>query len=58
MRYDDVDYCDNCSEVMTKGVLYNGSIICQPCHKDLKKQDRKAEDVRRKREERNEDNRF
>lgn len=56
--YSDDDFCDNCSEVITKGVLYNGSVICQRCYKSVKKQDRKAENVRRKREENNEDNRF
>ena len=52
------DYCDNCSREVGRGVLYNGVFVCQRCHKDLKKQDRKEENVRRKREEKNEDYRF
>lgn len=54
----DEDYCDNCSKEIVKGLLYNGSVVCQRCYKDLKKQDRKAENIRRKRKEYNEDNRF
>lgn len=54
MRDYDPDYeCENCFQNMAE-VMNEGVAVCRRCDKELKRQARKAENKRRRREERDE----
>jgi len=50
-NYDEDETCENCFIELAE-VTNDGLVVCRICDKDLKRQARKAENKRRKREER------